>query len=88
MLKPSKSKPLSQTWKALPYNDDPEQTDRAAVATIVDSNDNIIADVFSQEAIALIETAPKLKGKLNKFEKKAVYLEGVLGDIEARAKSY
>lgn len=80
--------PQQQTWKAVPYNEDPEQADRAAVATIVDSNNNVIADVFSQEAVALIETVPQLKGKLDKSEKKVVYLEGVLGDIEARAKVY
>jgi hypothetical protein len=39
------------------------------VATIVDGNGDTIADVFSQEAAALIETAPELKKELAKYER-------------------
>lgn len=77
-----------ESWKVVPYNDETELANRFAVATIIDGNGDIIAGVFSREAVALIETVPQLKGKLDKSEKKVVYLEGVLGDIEARAKVY
>jgi hypothetical protein len=39
------------------------------VATIVDGNGDIIADVFSQEAASLIEMAPELKNKLSEYER-------------------
>ena len=59
-----------ESWKAVPYNDETELANRFAVATIVDGNGDIIADVFSQEAAALIETAPELKKKLSEYEGK------------------
>jgi len=62
---------LSQEhWKAVPYNDETELANRFAVATIVDGNGDIIADVFSQEAAALIEMAPELKTKLSEYEER------------------
>lgn len=61
---------LSQeSWKAVPYNDETELANRFAVATIVDGNGDIIADVFSQEAAALIEMAPELKKELAEYER-------------------
>jgi len=59
-----------ENWKAVPYNDETELANRFAVATIVDGNGDIIADVFSQEAAALIEMAPELKKKLSEYERK------------------
>jgi hypothetical protein len=58
-----------ESWKAVPYNDKTELSNRFAEATIVDTNGDIIADVFSQEAAALIEIAPELKNKLLEYEK-------------------
>jgi len=58
-----------QYWRAVPYNDQTELANRFAVATIVDSNGDIIADVFSREAATLIEMAPELKGKLSEYER-------------------
>jgi hypothetical protein len=58
-----------QSWRAVPYNDETELANRFAVATIVDGNGDIIADVFSREAAALIETAPELKKKLSEYER-------------------
>lgn len=58
-----------QNWKAVPYNDQTELTNRFAVATIIDGNGDIIADVFSREAAALIEKAPELKKDLAKYER-------------------
>lgn len=57
-----------QSWKAVPYNDRTKLANPFAVATIVDDNGDIIADVFSQEAAALIETAPELKRRLSEYE--------------------
>ena len=54
----------------MPYNDQTQLANRFAVATIVDGNGDIIADVFSQEAASLIETAPELKKKLSEYEGK------------------
>jgi len=59
-----------ESWKAVPYNDETELSNRFAVATIVDGNGDIIADVFSEEAAALIEMAPELKKKLSEYEGK------------------
>ena len=59
-----------QNWKAVPYNDKTELANRFAVATIIDGNGDIIADVFSREAAALIEMAPELKKKLSEYERK------------------
>ncbi len=59
-----------ESWKAVPYNDQTQLANRFAVATIVDGNGDIIADVFSQEAASLIETAPELKNKLSEYEGK------------------
>ena len=59
-----------ESWKAVPYNDKTELSNRFAVATIVDGNGDIIADVFNKEAAALIETAPELKKKLLEYERK------------------
>ena len=59
-----------ESWKAVPYNDQTQLANRFAVATIVDGNGDIIADVFSQEAASLIETAPELKKKLSEYEGK------------------
>ncbi len=59
-----------ESWKAVPYNDQTQLANRFAVATIVDGNGDIIADVFSQEAASLIETAPELKKKLSEYERK------------------
>ena len=59
-----------ESWKAVPYNDKTQLANRFAVTTIVDGNGDIIADVFSQEAAALIETAPELKKKLSEYEGK------------------
>jgi hypothetical protein len=58
-----------QRWKAVPYSDRTEIANPFAVATIVDGNGDIIADVFSQEAAALIEMAPELKQKLAEYER-------------------
>ena len=58
-----------QYWRAVPYNDETELANRFAVATIVDSNGDIIADVFSREAATLIEMAPELKEKLSEYER-------------------
>jgi len=58
-----------ENWKAVPYNDETELANRFAVATIVDGNGDIIADVFSREAAALIEMAPELKKKLLEYER-------------------
>jgi len=77
-----------QTWKAVPYNDETELANRFAVATIVDSNGDIIADVFSQEAASLIETAPELNKKLAECEKDYEYLKDVLKEIETKARDY
>jgi len=77
-----------QNWKAVPYNDKTELANRFAVATIVDGNGDIIADVFSQEAAALIETAPELKKKLAECEKDYEYLKDVLSKIETKARDY
>ena len=60
---------VEESWKAVPYNDETELANRFAVATIVDSNGDIIADVFSREAAALIEMAPELKKKLSEYER-------------------
>ena len=59
-----------ESWKAVPYNDQTQLANRFAVATIVDGNGDIIADVFSQEAASLIETAPELKKTLSEYERK------------------
>jgi hypothetical protein len=77
-----------QSWKAVPYNDKTELANQFAVATIVDSNGNIVADVFSHEATALIETAPELKRKLAECEKDYEYLRDVLKEIETKARDY
>jgi len=61
---------------------------RFAVATIVDGKGDIIADVFSHEAAALIETAPELKRKLAECEKDYEYLKDVLREIETKARDY
>ncbi len=61
---------VEESWKAVPYNDQTQLANRFAVATIVDGNGDIIADVFSQEAASLIETAPELKKKLSEYEGK------------------
>ncbi len=61
---------VEESWKAVPYNDQTQLANRFAVATIVDGNGDIIADVFSQEAASLIETAPELKKKLSEYERK------------------
>ena len=58
-----------ENWKAVPYNDQTELANRFAVATIVDGNGDIIADVFSREAAALIEKVPELKKDLAKYER-------------------
>jgi len=60
---------VEQSWKAVPYNDRTEIANPFAVATIVDGNGDIIADVFSQEAASLIEMAPELKKKLSEYER-------------------
>ncbi len=57
-------------WKAVPYNDKTQLSNQFAVVTIVDGKGDIIADVFSEEAAALIETAPELKKKLSEYEGK------------------
>lgn len=77
-----------QSWKAVPYNDETELANRFAIATIVDGNGDIIADVFSQEATALIETAPELKSKLADCEKDYRYLKDALKEIETKARDY
>ena len=77
-----------QTWKAVPYNDETKLANRFAVATIVDGNGDIIADVFSQQAAALIETAPALRKKLAECEKDYEYLKDVLSEIETKARDY
>ena len=59
-----------QSWKAVPYNDETELANRFAIATIIDGNGDIIADVFSKEAATLIEMAPELKKKLSEYEGK------------------
>ena len=56
-------------WRAVPYNDQTELANRFVVATIVDGNGDIIADVFSREAATLIEMAPELKEKLSEYER-------------------
>jgi len=58
-----------QSWRAVPYNDRTEIANPFAVATIIDGNGDIIADVFSQEAASLIEMAPELKKKLSEYER-------------------
>jgi len=58
-----------QKWRAVPYSDRTEIANPFAVATIIDGSGDIIADVFSQEAAALIETAPELKQKLSEYER-------------------
>ena len=58
-----------QKWRAVPYSDRTEIANPFAVATIIDGNGDIIADVFSREATALIETAPELKQKLSEYER-------------------
>jgi hypothetical protein len=58
-----------QSWKAVPYNDRTEIANPFAVATIVDGNGDIVADVFNQEAASLIEMAPELKRKLSEYER-------------------
>ena len=58
-----------QKWRAVPYNDETDLANRFAVATIIDSNGDIIADVFSREAASLIEMAPDLKKKLSEYER-------------------
>jgi len=58
-----------QSWRAVPYNDRTEIANPFAVATIVDGNGDIVADVFSQEAASLIEMAPELKNKLSEYER-------------------
>ena len=77
-----------ESWKAVPYSDETELANRFVVATIVDGNGDIIADVFSQEAAALIETAPELKKKLAECEKDYEYLKDVLSEIETKARDY
>jgi len=59
----------SQQWRAIPYSDRTDIANPFAAATIVDRDGIIIADVFSHEAAALIETAPELKRKLTKYER-------------------
>ncbi len=61
---------VEPNWKAVPYNDKTQLSNQFAVATIVDGNGDIIADVFSQEAASLIETAPELKKKRSEYEGK------------------
>ena len=58
-----------ESWKAVPYNDETELANRFAVATIIDGNVDIIADVFSREAAAIIEMAPEIKKKLTEYER-------------------
>ena len=58
-----------ENWKAVPYNDETELANRFAVATIIDGNGDIIADVFSREAASLIKMAPGLKNKLSEYER-------------------
>ena len=58
-----------ESWRAVPYNDETELANRFAVATIIDGNGDIVADVFSREAAALIEMAPELKMKLSEYER-------------------
>ena len=77
-----------QKWKAVPYNDKTELSNRFAVATIVDGNGDIIADVFSRQAATLIENAPELKRKLAECEKDYQYLKDVLKEIETKARDY
>ena len=60
---------VEESWKAVPYNDETELANRFAVATIVDGDGDIIADVFSGEAATLIEMAPELKKKLSEYER-------------------
>ena len=59
-----------QNWQAVPYNDKTQLANQFAVATIVDGNGDIIADVFSEEAAVLIEMAPELKKKVSEYEGK------------------
>jgi len=61
---------VEPNWKAVPYNDKTQLSNQFAVATIVDGNGDIVANVFCQEAAALIETAPELKKKLSEYEGK------------------
>ena len=61
---------VEESWKSVPYNDETELANRFAVATIVDGNGDIVADVFCQEAANLIEMAPELKKKLSEYEGK------------------
>ena len=61
---------VEPNWKAVPYNDKTQLANRFAVATIVDGNGDIVADVFCQEAANLIEMAPELKKKLSEYEGK------------------
>jgi hypothetical protein len=66
------TRPVSpQRWKAVPYNDRTEISNPFAVATIIDGKGEIIADVFSREAAALIEKAPEIKQKLEDYERSA-----------------
>ena len=58
-----------QKWRAIPYSDRTEIANPFAVATIIDGNGDIIADVFSLEAATLIEIAPELKQKLSEYER-------------------
>ena len=58
-----------QSWRAVPYNDRTEIANPFAVATIIDGDGDIVADVFSQEAASLIEMAPELKNKLSEYER-------------------
>ena len=53
----------------MPYNDETKLANRFAVATFVDGNGDIIADVFSREAASLIEMAPELQKELAKYER-------------------
>jgi len=82
------TKSKQQIWKAVSYNDKTELANQFAVATIVDADGDIIADVFSKEAAALIEMAPELKNKLAECEKDYEYLKDVLSEIETQARDY
>lgn len=69
-LQPKQSTPvITRQWKAVPYSDKTAISNPYAVATIVDGDGIIIADVFSQEAAALIATAPELKKRLSEYER-------------------
>ena len=58
-----------QKWNAVPYNDRTDSANPFAVATIIDDDGEIIADVFSEEAVALIEMAPEVKKRLSEYER-------------------